>query len=352
MFNRKKFFIVIACFIISLFSCTEDRINNKGKVYIVSVSFSYTLNDSKKGSLSDTPLNDILELTTVLNNTFSSRGISVEENLLIEYSFENSEFNNYLLDDEDNITNEKFPTKENVIKTIENVCKKADKNDLIVLLYSGHGSNEDGSMILADKKIKRDASSASFKPTYSRESYLSSKELSSILKKTNSQILIIMDSCYSGNFASSYDNASFGEDITLSGILADDEKISLIQSIFTSTLNLPNVSLLCSSSAFQQSYAIKGNSPFMGEGHGILIGSLLEELGLQHTNESILRVFEKSETGGNVDLTCYGVHNVQNKKIYFSKLYKKLKIDVSNIVGKYDSIQSPILSETPLDIVI
>jgi hypothetical protein len=119
-----------------------------------------------------------------------------------------------------------------------------------------------------------------------------------------------------------------------------------------SALNLPNVSLLCSSSAYQQSYAIEHKSFFSKERHGIMIGCLLEELGLKHTTDTILRTFKTDETGGNLDLTCYGVHKVDQKKIYFSKIYKNLKTDVANIVGKYDSIQSPILSDTPLDIVI
>jgi len=91
----------------------------------------------------------------------------------------------------------------NTEKEVYNFCnnKKFNKNDLLIIHYSGHGEKIgkkiNGKMSIISTWINNDIINNDVTQTHS-------DTIDSILSKLNCQILLISDSCYSGNFGNFY----------------------------------------------------------------------------------------------------------------------------------------------------
>jgi len=97
---------------------------------------------------------------------------------------------------------DKYPTKENIINTFDEISKKAKSTDIIVLYLSGHGINhggQDGDFYYLTQDAYTASGDAYNDPAIRSSSTLSSNELVELFKKVpaNKQVLII-DACASG----------------------------------------------------------------------------------------------------------------------------------------------------------
>jgi uncharacterized caspase-like protein len=102
-----------------------------------------------------------------------------------------------LQDGSDSLSDPLLPTKANVTQKIESLSETMNEQDILIISYSGHG-DVDGSLVLyptrEDKKILDDDDEPF------DETLLSVIDLYDKLKECKGNILLLVDSCYSGNF--------------------------------------------------------------------------------------------------------------------------------------------------------
>lgn len=112
-----------------------------------------------------------------------------------------------LLDEEGRVSDD--VTKEKIIKAIDWLHKCEDKDDMVLFYFGGHGSrNESGEPEYIVPNRARDF-----------RQWFSDHELASLLSKLESkQVIVILDSCFSGGFA--WDGTNPGD-------LAEDGRIIL-----------------------------------------------------------------------------------------------------------------------------
>eukprot|EP01084_Bolivina_argentea_P196315 336554_1 len=79
------------------------------------------------------------------------------------------------------VRNMKNLKKKTVIQEIENLAKLSSKHEAIGIYYTGHG-NEKGDWCFADGNVKW-------------------KNIKKLLKQNNGKLILLLDSCYSGNWA-------------------------------------------------------------------------------------------------------------------------------------------------------
>lgn len=102
-----------------------------------------------------------------------------------------------LQDGSDDLNDPLLPTRQQVLDTIEALSDSMNEQDILIISYSGHG-DVDGSLVLyptrEDKKILDDDDEPF------DETLLSVIDLYDKLKECKGSILLLVDSCYSGNF--------------------------------------------------------------------------------------------------------------------------------------------------------
>ncbi|MFA7671224.1 MAG: caspase family protein [Sphaerochaetaceae bacterium] len=99
----------------------------------------------------------------------------------------------YMLQEREIVDPLTFPTKVNVLGKIEEKIEQLEENDLLLVYYAGHGGTGSGDLIVADL------------PGNKEYDYLDTAVL---LEKFNEMskgnAILILDSCYSGNYVQPY----------------------------------------------------------------------------------------------------------------------------------------------------
>jgi len=97
----------------------------------------------------------------------------------------------------DNLASPLLPTKEKVVDLLEALVSEQQEQDLLIITYSGHGM-EDGSWVLAPDN----ASGTIFLDATNLDPSLlfSVDELFALIAPSVGNTLLIIDSCYAGNF--------------------------------------------------------------------------------------------------------------------------------------------------------
>ncbi len=148
------------------------------KVYHIAIALNYQGTDV--GNLRGT-LND----ARALNQTLLGRSTQYSGILMLQ-------------DGTDDLSDSSLPIKIHVLNEIQRASERLGGNDLLIVSYSGHGL-EDGSWVLYpttdDRKIFLDANK-----TVKTELLLSPDELFAAFSSFKGTILLIVDSCYAGNF--------------------------------------------------------------------------------------------------------------------------------------------------------
>ncbi|MDX9823960.1 MAG: caspase family protein, partial [Sphaerochaeta sp.] len=132
-------------------------------------------------------INDAREQEAAFASLFSNRDSSAY--LMLQ---EGSSDDSY-----DNPSSPSLPTRERVTTLLSALVENQQEQDLLLITYSGHGM-EDGSWVLAPD----DASGTIFldATTVDPSLLLSVGELFALLAPSKGTTLLIIDSCYAGNF--------------------------------------------------------------------------------------------------------------------------------------------------------
>lgn len=100
-----------------------------------------------------------------------------------------------LQDGSDSLSDSFLPTKAHVIEQIESLSDAMDEQDILIISYSGHG-DVDGSLVLyRSSGVILDTDEEPF-----ADSLLSVRELYESLESCKGSVLLLIDSCYAGNF--------------------------------------------------------------------------------------------------------------------------------------------------------
>lgn len=219
----------------------------KGDVYYVSAALNYeNTHAALKGTINDQIAMDAqIEYSAQQTDT-----------VLKKYSIREQDGIKTLTD---NTSKEKFSENfsSTLKQTLADITSEANEEDIIIFYYSGHGASKkinkvpDGSLIF------------SFNGDGTVTDYLSPEELFSICDKAKAKILLIIDSCYSGNF--SVDNRP-------------DSSWQEAISTFFNVDGFSNIWVLAAAREDEES--------FEATGHGYFTSVILEGLGYNAAKES------------------------------------------------------------------
>lgn len=102
-----------------------------------------------------------------------------------------------LQDGSDSLSDILLPTKDHVLERIELLSKSMEEQDILIISYSGHGW-DDGSLVLYPPRSSGVILDGNDIPL--EDSLLSVESLYDRLKGCKGSVLLLIDSCYSGNF--------------------------------------------------------------------------------------------------------------------------------------------------------
>lgn len=176
----------------------------------------------------------------------------------------------------DNLSSPLLPTKEKVVDLLEALVSEQQKQDLLIITYSGHGM-EDGSWVLAPDTasgtIFLDATSVD--PSL----LLSVDELFTLLASSVGNTLLIIDSCYAGNFVQ--ENGSSISLIPLRSIISDAYEM-----YFKKGFTQNRIFVMAATTADNTS-----KEPFSGTHiHGYFTEALLAGLGWDEETQSLVSI--------------------------------------------------------------
>ncbi|HPZ15167.1 MAG TPA: caspase family protein [Sphaerochaeta sp.] len=175
------------CLHFLLLSC-ELLPHDEGRIAHVGIALSYRGTDVQSLGAA---VNDGVELKEAFTSLFDGRRFSSD--LLVQYG----EMDEHGMWRYEGGGTAALPTKARVVGRLESLVASLGFEDLLIITYSGHGL-EDGSLVLAPDNdgghIFLDGGGID------SSLLLSVDELFSILERSEASILLILDSCYSGNF--------------------------------------------------------------------------------------------------------------------------------------------------------
>ncbi|MDC7229339.1 MAG: caspase family protein [Sphaerochaetaceae bacterium] len=102
-----------------------------------------------------------------------------------------------LQDGSDDLSDPLLPTKTHVLEQIESLSDAMDEQDILIISYSGHGW-DDGSLVLYPPRSS--GLILDFNDVPFGDSLLSVEDLFLKLKECKGSVLLLIDSCYAGNF--------------------------------------------------------------------------------------------------------------------------------------------------------
>lgn len=171
-----------------------------------------------------------------------------------------------LQDGSDDLSDTLLPTKDHVLDQIQIAIEHLQSNDLLIITYSGHGV-ADGSWVLfpteADRKIFL-ADNKTPKP----ELLLSPAALFDSISSFEGAVLVIVDSCYAGNFVQ--------ENSTSISLVEPSESIqSAYNRYFSNGFYTPKVFVMAATTRDNTSKEPISGNPI----HGYFTRAFLEGLG-------------------------------------------------------------------------
>jgi len=154
----------------------------EGKTHHLAIALSYVGTNIRSDDYLDGTLPDAIELEKAFDALFA--GKEHTSTLMLQ-------------DGNDDLDDLLLPTKAHVIEKIESLSDAMDEQDILIISYSGHGW-DDGSLVLYPPRI--DGSIFDTNGNIISDTLLSVEELYDALDSAKGSVLLLMDSCYSGNF--------------------------------------------------------------------------------------------------------------------------------------------------------
>ncbi|MDX9916179.1 MAG: caspase family protein [Sphaerochaeta sp.] len=213
-------------------------------------------------------INDAVEVSLALAQLFAGRAFSGE--LLIQTG---------ALDDDglwmyEGGSSDGVPTKERILERLGHWMSALHVGDLLIITYSGHGM-EDGSLVLAPPG--EEGSIFLEGGSIDGSLLLGTDELFTLLAPCKASVLLILDSCYSGNFVQE-------EGSSISVVERRDIFGDAYRRFFTNAPYNRRVFVLSATSSDHTS-----SEPLGGDHtHGYFTGALLEALGWECTQQALV----------------------------------------------------------------
>ena len=272
MFKKHQKFVLFHVLIILCLVCScSFNIPKNSKVYIVGIGLNYNGVNRLEGTINDTA-----EFCTYYKYILDKKGIDNEVFYMLQMvdPKTNNDYTNY--------ASEYAPSKSNLENLLNafadgsSTHQKITKNDLLVIYYSGHGS--EASSI---EDPERGAMNLMSYPNQTEYEIYPHKELIEDLKKIEGTVVVISDSCFSGHLAGEVSDVS--AEINNGSAYNDYGKKGSYSMNFGSLKSVSGIHVLAASQAADPSYEYS-NANFNGEKHGVFTGYMLETMGLKHSD--------------------------------------------------------------------
>ncbi|NLE16280.1 MAG: caspase family protein [Spirochaetales bacterium] len=254
-------------------------------------------------------INDAREQEAAFASLFSERGPS--SYLMLQEGGSDGSY--------DDVSLPLLPTKERVRNVISSLVSAQQAQDLLLITYSGHGM-EDGSWVLAPD----DAAGTVFldATTVNPSLLLSAGELFALLAPSKGTTLLIIDSCYAGNFVE--ESGSSVSLIDPRPILSD-----AYEAYFSKGSYVKKVFVMAATTADNTSKEPIGGSHI----HGYFTEALLGGLGWNEETQSLL------PARSSLSMDCLYRYIMENQRI--------------KLTGTYQAFyQHPTIAGGPLDLVL
>ena len=272
MFKKHQKFVLFHVLIILCLVCScSFNIPKNSKVYIVGIGLNYNGGNRLYGTINDTA-----EFCTYYKYILDKKGIDNEVFYMLQMvdPKTNNDYTNY--------ASEYAPSKNNVKNLLNafadgsSTHQKITKNDLLVIYYSGHGSE-------ASSIEDPERGAMNLMSSYDQTEYeiYPHKELIEDLKKIEGTVVVISDSCFSGHLAGEVSDVS--AEINNGSAYNDYGKKGSYSMNFGSLKSVSGIHVLAASQAADPSYEYS-NANFNGEKHGVFTGYMLETMGLKHSD--------------------------------------------------------------------
>lgn len=232
-----KLFIITIFLALFIFSSCELMVKKpaKPKIAAIFIGLDYWENYTFNGYLAK-QLNGTIRDVKEVNEALEELAGKLKQNYSSTFMLQ-----------ERKIVNEEtlYPNKDNILSKVSEKIESLGDNDLLIVYYAGHGDTNTGSLVVATTQNVKTAD------------LLKSTELLEVFNDMNKgNAILILDSCYSGNF---------------------------IQPYFDSKNYNPRLLTISASTAYQDSYEKDIFYP-QQHIHGVFTTYFLEALGWDHGN--------------------------------------------------------------------
>jgi len=190
---KKTSLFLSLLFLLILSSCELKQKLPETRIFYVGVALDYK--NTNVNSLHGT-LNDGYEMEKAFNKNAQKCNEKFFNYSLYQEGFDH---------DEDTISSPNYPSKLNILSAFDDISNKAEITDITIFYFSGHGSKDDGALLCGTTDSIGGKSMTDINVI--DDSYLLSPiEIKHKMSKIKGKKLIIVDSCYSGNFYSDSDD--------------------------------------------------------------------------------------------------------------------------------------------------
>jgi len=251
----KKLFFTITFFILIITSCELNQRDYDYEINLLNIALDY--HNTNVTSLYGT-LNDAKEIEKALRENCEKNEINYTS---YNYYQEGTAYDSLTINDY------KYPSKNNINNALNNFANSSKENSINIIYYSGH-SDSNGSWLLATTDTT-DGRTFDESNNIDVNQLMRVDEVYELLKDVKGKKLIIIDSCYSGNYYTSSSYSLENEEITFT---------SAFNKLFTKDSNInDDTFILCATEKDNTSH-----EPMYEAGmrlHGFFTKALLEGLG-------------------------------------------------------------------------
>lgn len=288
--------LFVVLFTFSVLSCDINKKPENVKVYIVAVGLNYSATNLYLSFTCD----DVVEFASYYRSILAEKGIESE----VYYMLDSGRYNTFegKWDIDSDVTSPYYPTVQNVKNVLMDIKEKVKPSDLVVFLYSGHGTesreeDENGNRIWSSDTngafvLRSVAKNNDETPTVGL-SYLTPHDFVALLKEIPCYRAAVVDSCFSGVIVGKMlDGTDVGETLGSGGYEATGQTTWYNVS-FSEINHFTKFGAVTAARASEESVELNplfggfSKNVFNGEGHGLMFGSIISGLGLTHNPEDV-----------------------------------------------------------------